>query len=574
MKRISRIFIAIFCALIISSLAQTGAAGSNSGSEIIDQDPNLVLLVFERINSDADLNGYDAENLRKRIINGEVILFVDKDSRNEIVTLGFADRMNYNLIDNPVVTDKIMIKKILGPALEYIIVNNFYSVDKVYEEATKINDKLTKKISATNDKDYWIISDKDFIEEVAQKLESKNMLRLRGRLVNSEYIDDVMASDIALYVKKRSGNFVGNEHIEKIAFFDRSEFDLAEDIRTPLFDEIWSFTQLQDDLNKETYAKLIDRSDWEVIVPPTNYYRHMRIAAFDPEIRFAFENDNQNLDYTKSVYSVFGKWGYDNIPILGYYSNELVLGLRYYVFDLNKGVERESFRVGAGVSFGVDRPFVTINPPENFFNSGVGVYLEGMLSWDLPFENAAVLDDIADYLDFNFGGKFSTEFKKAADYDLNDSTYFYALRNFADLELKFYTKATNLKLVPSLNLGDLTWSIGWNPIDIPRYLHDPRRPDIIDLNPNATHNFKRFDYIWYAKIGLEKPRGLLQHKFEIFLNWNAHRDYQYLGAGLEMMYYDLAGFQIKAAIGIPQKNLQGWSNDYYLIISPIVKLNF
>ncbi len=574
MKRQAIIFITIFTFYLCSSFAQTGSAQLNSDAVIVDQDPSLVLLVFERMNNTAPSKNYDAESLRKRIINGEVILFVEKDSKDNIVTLGFTDKTTQNLISDPVITDDGDIKNTLGTALEYILKNDYYADDKVFEEASKINQKLTKKISATNDKDYWVIGDADFIAEVAQKLESQNILRLRGRIVPSDYISDVMDLDVLIYVKKRSGNFVGNEHIERLAFYDKSEFDLDEEIRMPLFDEIWSYTQLQDELNEETYSTLANRDQWEIIVPRTNYSNNIRIAAFDPEIRFAFKNDSQNLTYTKNVYSAFGKWGYDNIPIFGYYSNELVMGVRYYVYDVNKGVEKESFRIGAGVSFGVDRPFTTINPPENFFNSGVGVYLEGMLSWELPFDNIAVLDEIADDLDFGFSGKFSTEFKKPGDYNLNDSTYFYALRNFANLELKFYTKATDLKLVPSLNLGDLTWSIGWNPIDIPKYLFAPRKSDIIDLNPNATNNFKRFDYIWYAKLGLEKSTGILQHKFEIFFDWNAHRKYEYLGASLEMMYYDLAGFQIKAAIGIPEKNLQGWSNDYYLVISPILKLNF
>lgn len=455
-----------------------------------------------------------------------------------------------------------------------------------------ILNEIKPRIALEKTEKKWIINDQDLVIEIARQLELSQKLYIMGEKVTIDYNQRVKNLPIIILVDERSVD----KNFDGITFFDYAELALPEDIQQPIYDKIL-YEELQGVSGLKQYFSIIkDKSSWTDIssdiipfrVEKTNM---VKLHAFEPEIRLyrmmlnnlkPKEGENPTTkELELNDISIFGKWGYDKIPVLGWYMDEIIVGLRYARKQATFEDYRRTSVVSLGMTIPMNRIFKKNDPAEKFLNSGNSVFAG--LKTVLPFWEK--------YIEINMESKFSINNKKSVNFDETTPFDFYTLRNFASFDVKYYTPIKDVEPFPGFNLGNLEVSLGYLFADFNYFRFDPMQPQV-EVNDVDFPSYKP-DHLLNLKIGLAKYDGFTAYRLDLFVITDLYYlggetkkvvdlngitrgvNQAYIGSNFEILFNDWFGFSTSFASYMPALDkLNGWAKDFYIVFSPIIKFNF
>ncbi|NLH60074.1 MAG: hypothetical protein GX452_01560 [Ignavibacteriales bacterium] len=431
-------------------------------------------------------------------------------------------------------------------------------------------------------KEQWLITDQQFIFDVASKLEIAKKLFNLGCQATVEYSRLVKRLRLVILVEK---NFY-NEEIDAITFLRESETKLPIDYRFEIYDRIL-LEDFRNVLTADQFTRLGNRVYWlsfdEGLEPSVSEltYNSVYISAFSPEyllyrIRtYSVPDEKTVLEESKPVYhdfSLFGQWGYDRIPLLGWYMDEYNLGLKYARRDNTFDKHREYVSTSFGITFPFERVFKKSEPDTRFVNSGQAVYLK--LVTPIP---GLVNDEFGKDFEFIFEGKMSINDRKSDNFKEKTPFIFNSLRSFLSYELKKYKILPKpIEPFPNIDLGYWEASIGAAQVDVREYTFDPAVIEVREKDLNKSSDiFKAFHNVFFIKTGLARYDGFTTYKLELAYHSDFQGSIGYFGTNFEILFNDTWGFMTKVAIGtVKKEDLKPWAKDLQVIFSPIIKFNF
>jgi len=521
--------------------------------------------------------------------------------------LSTIDNTNYTveLVDKS--TDVIEVKSRTLPAAELLRVlgiSFYYKLALAAGTAASSNNQLLMemlneikpRIALEKTEKKWIINDQDLVIEIARQLELSQKLYVNGEKAPLDYNQRVKNLPIVILVDERSVD----KNFDGITFFDYTELALPENIQQPIYDKIL-FEELQPIFQRTpelvSYFNLIeDKSSWTDISSDIIPFRiektnMVKLHAFEPEIRLyrmmlnnlkPKEGENPTTkELELNDISIFGKWGYDNIPIMGWFMDEIIVGLRYARKQATFEDYRRTSVVSLGMTIPLERVFKKAAPTEKFLNSGNSVFAG--LKTVLPFWEK--------YIEINLEAKLAINNKKTVNYDETTAFDFYSLRNFGSFDVKYYTPIKDIEPFPGFNLGNLEVSIGYLYAVFNYFRFDPLEKEV-EVNDKKFPSYKP-DHFMNLKVGLAKYDGFTSYRLDIFFLTDLYYlggevknitdlngisrgvNQAYVGANFEILFNDWFGFSTAFASYMPGlEKLNGWAKDFYIVFSPIIKFNF
>ncbi|MHC1738636.1 MAG: hypothetical protein AB9882_11565 [Ignavibacteriaceae bacterium] len=431
-------------------------------------------------------------------------------------------------------------------------------------------------------KEQWLITDQQFIFDVASKLEIAKKLYNLGCQTNVEYSRLVKRLRLVILVEK---NFY-NEEIDAITFYRESEVKLPIDYRVEIYDRIL-LEDFQNVLTGDQFNKLRNRIYWlsfdEGLEPSVSElnYNQVYFNAFSPEyllyrIRtYSVPDEKTVIEESKPVFhdfSIFGQWGYDRIPLLGWYMDEYNLGIKYTRRDSKFDKFREYVSTSVGVTFPFERIFKKSEPVERFLNSGHAIYLK--LVTPIP---GLVDDEFGKDFEFIFEGKMSINDRKTNSYKETGMFPFNSMRSFLSYELKKYKLLPKpIEPFPNIDLGFWEASIGASQVDVREYMFDPTMVEVREVNLDKSSDiFKAFHNVFFIKTGLARYEGFTTYKLEFAYHSDFKGTIGYFGTNFDILFNDTWGFMTKVAISMVKKEeLKPWAKDLQVIFSPVIKFTF
>lgn len=423
------------------------------------------------------------------------------------------------------------------------------------------------------DKERWVVDDRDIVKNILIEYEKQKSLFIFGVPVKGEYITKIKNKNLVVVITK----LPESQNIERLGFYlqeEISDASIPDSLRFPLFDESVHSSVIVKKFDKanEYYKIVTNQERWPPVVEYSgeNYKNfNLRIALFDPELKFI------NFGWDAEA-SIFAKWGYDNIPILGWYTDDIIAGFKYEDYGL-------PITGKIGMVLNTKRPWVNLDPKVPFYNSGTAIYwsLEGKF---VPFSAIISLFDPESGDKFNKYTQTSIESKISLN-NRKTSTYrdilpgdFYSFRTYINTEFKWmlpYEAAKNIQPFRGFNIGDLQLAVGITLADVRLFNLDFAQKEVKSLEDEKVNKFKHFAAMPFIKVSFVKSEGFVSHKFDLFLNRNFAESYSYIGATLELMlFHDIIGVQAKVMAGFDKDKLPVWSKDIYATVSPILKIKF
>ena len=444
-----------------------------------------------------------------------------------------------------------------------LLVSNFVfsqNVDsaKITSELQKIYYNLEYNTSSFDDvKKQWIINDPEMIRDFSNKFIAFNHVRVDGKNVNKEFIDElnnkIANGNVAVELRKR---FYDNE-IEYFAFINNNRSKLEKP--NVLFDPILDGFFLKSIIGKQLYGDLQEQSYFYTDLTKQEFsIKHgynfdVHLNALNSNIMFwNTTSNNQN----KYLLSFFGDWGNDNIHFPGWSLQQYFIGsqLTYYS-KLPPDPRNYNYSIKFGTGIQTSVPYQTTVPEIPLLQSGMNFYTK--LSASVFSKNFFVeLEGMATLTDY-----------KISDYKFTEPAKFNSIRNFYSFDLRA------IKLANLSDFGELELKAGISTHDFNEYEYNPANGGIVDLIPQKDF-MKRFNHFINTSIGVMKNGGIVQHKVDVFFGFNPEK-YGYYGININMMLSNTFGFDIRMSNSFGLTNVNyPWRMESYLVFSPIFRINY
>ncbi|MCE1189109.1 MAG: hypothetical protein LWX56_08195 [Ignavibacteria bacterium] len=436
------------------------------------------------------------------------------------------------------------------------------------ERLKKIYQGLEYNTASFNDlKRTWIVTDPVFVREIFNKFVVKNALRVNGKkprlAVLEENAKRIYDGEVFIDLRKR----YYDDEIEVLRFFKESRH-VDEDTSDYFFDAVNDFVfikeicgdELYADLKKQGYALNDITKTFFDYKPAYNFIAYFSLT--DPELMFWNTTTNKRNKY---FLSAIGRWGNDHIAIPGWYHPEYVVGLKLnYVDSLENNKEGYTYigEIGLGLP--------SVQPDLGFDNSFSGRRLEHSgTSFYLKFVGkplGALTPELAS-TEINLTALFTIGTKKAQDFEETSPKYFYSTRNYFDLFFKW----NNLGRVS--DFGSVNAGFGVSGFDLDYYYFDPSVPSLNMPKNQYTNGFK---YAIVAEGNLANTGSILSHSFGLQLSYNATEQLMFFGVKANIMISNSIGldFKVLSPIQTGSKLRPDYRPDSYLVLSPIIKINY
>jgi len=419
------------------------------------------------------------------------------------------------------------------------------------------------------------VDDPMIIIDLFEVFRAKNRITILDKPVDQVYLKYLMnriidKKDVVIYVQRPDEG----KKIDRVSFYSKAEMmdkDLPDSLRFPLFDECVSEVAVLDVVG--TSNSLSSEKKWETLVkkPENKDFESvaLRLSLFDPEFRLF----NSRWGATASL---FMKWGnYDNVPILGWYADEMALGVKY-------ADQSEMLSVAGGIVSNTTRPYKNLAPDVPFYNSGLGLYfnINGTflpLIWALSVSGVDEEQAKKDFIvSLEFRTNINNNRKTSTFKDLKADTDFYTLRNILNYELRYKIRGVTIEPFKGLIFGSPEIALGAVHFDDRLYRFELGQKEVYDPKGDKMMDFSK--NMISLKLAFVKATGFVKHKIEVFYNSNklmlVNPDYAFLGASLEIMFNNWIGFQAKIASRVGSETSLPWTKDIYGIFSPIIMLDF
>jgi len=446
--------------------------------------------------------------------------------------------------------------------LLFMTIEIYSQVDREIVELETIYENLEYKTIAFDDlKKNWLIKDPILTREIFNRFIVNNGLYENGRRLRLHEIKkkaEVIYEDKA-YVELKM-RYYDNE-IESIKFISETEAKKRPDKRIYLFDPIEDCVYIREILGDRVYNLIQSRSysmndiTKDYFESNVGYYFDLYFNALDPEVMvWSTTSDYKN----KYMVSIFGQWGNDKICVPGWYSTDLVMGVKLSYTDKvkkDRAITYYLYNIQLGSGFTAKQPFKDDRVrPRNLFNSGTNFYFKfsGNPLFFLRVEN------------FQMGieGLTTLEDKAYQDYKINYAASFYSMKNYLVFQMK-QSRILNL-----FDFGELELGLGYATHDIYHFILDNAMQRVVMLEP------KRDIMLPFFEVGVSREGGLLQHNVSITFNWNNESSYGWLAFRGMFMLSNTVGFDFRyfTAVGNVY-NLPFWQSEgYYIVFSPIFRI--
>jgi hypothetical protein len=434
---------------------------------------------------------------------------------------------------------------------------------KDIKELQNIYDNLEYNTTVYNDvKKKWLISDPLIVREAFNRFVVRNAFRKNGKPVSMETIQQ-RSQDIfegKLYIDVRQRYY--DTQLEYFAFLHENQ--LEEEKPEYFFDPVTDGFYLEEIIGELLYKKIVSQSYYFSNLTQVNhntregYYYDVNLNFLDPELMLWSATTQERNKY---AFSMFGKWGNDRIFIPGWFLSEYFAGIKLTYYDL-VGANRDEYTYSINLAYGVSagQPYDYNIPQKPLYKSGKSFYLK--LSGDL----LQLLTNNSRDLYFDIEGMFTTSGYEKPDYGVySEPVDFFAVRDYYSV----HAKLKNIFEVPELGMFEAGAGLSSHSI----YNFQLNQAKVFDKAPKKW--IDRFDHFASVEFGVNKPGGLIQHNINFLSGYNLQREYLYLGVAAKFMLNNTFGLDIRYvnSLGLKQ-NEQPWRNNYYLVFSPIIRINY
>lgn len=442
----------------------------------------------------------------------------------------------------------------------------FAQVDREQSELEEIYENLEYKTIAFDDlKKNWLIKDPILTREIFNRLVVNNAVYENGAKVKLSEVKkkaELIYDDLA-YVELKQRYY--DKEIESLKFFTEDQAEKKPEERVYLFDPLEDCIYIREVMGDRVYNMIQEKTyglsdiTKDYFESNVGYYFDIYFHALDGEIMFW----NTTSGYkNKYLVSVFEKWGNDFINIPGWNFNDIVTGIKLSYTDRVKKDRATSYylyniQIGSGMS--AKRPLDDVSKYDRDFlyNSGSNVYfkLSGNPLFFLKVK----------YFQLGIEGLVNLEDKAFEDYDLEEYSMFYSMKNYYVLSAK-QTNIFNL-----FDFGEFELGAGAAMHDMYHYTLNPDVKKVLPAEPLTP--FIDYKY-FYGEMGVSREGGLLQHN--LTLNYSMSPDLPYGWASVKamLMISNTIGLDFRYFLAVGDtKQLPSWQADgYYIVFSPILRI--
>lgn len=403
-------------------------------------------------------------------------------------------------------------------------------------------------------KEKWIVSDKNLVRTLFNQFIVNKLYPSKDIFLFNRNISD---GNIYLKITKR----YFDDELEKI------EFKTYKHTSVVLPKKIDGFF-LRVLVGSDVYKKIKDKSYHTIITKkefqkPSIYNYDILLSTLEPEVMFwqaTTSNINDQIQ-NKYLLSFFGKWGNDNLMIPGWFASDYIGGLKLtYKKDILK--RNSIYSLAIGTNFKSGDPFPNIMPSKPIFFSGRSIYFDfwGNLKKDL---------------NLNIEGKFRIQEYTRQKYHYISQRHrvFYTVKNYMVLNLEI-NKLTSIPLPGGATFGTLNATVGFSFFDLEHLQFIPTEINIIHLDNVDENIFKRIQKNFNIDFSIKSPEGFFKYQINpLFINYNLGNKYGYLGIKLKALLNDTFGIDVRFFRKF-SGNIPAWRNNYYIVFSPILRINY
>jgi hypothetical protein len=412
----------------------------------------------------------------------------------------------------------------------------------------------------------WFIGDRGLVHDIISRLLARGAVRDMHRNALSpnarHELNSLINED---YVEVMCVRRFDRSDIEKLVLYSPHDPSVTDGI-SPIVDKV----MLEKYLGTELYEK-VKSKDYPVNGTSERRVESQRQKSFDLYLHlfyphFMIWQDTQLIpDAPDSIrrpirqrqwaVSLFGQMGHDYLSLPSWYRSSMIGGLKVSYVDntayvlRDKDYETFSFWVGYDESINFSVPPGKTGTSNSFFKerllqgSGAAIFVKStwIPKYDYPGDG--------EYLKLSVEGAVAITEKKGYGATVPDS--FYTVRNYLSLQ------GTLRHL---LGIVDVGAGVSWH--DLQKIRRNPE--PIVHLEP-TTNNIVPF-----FEAGISQDGSLLQ--FALSTQINIHNGYRYLIVKSLLMLNNWIGVDVRYfnAFG----NLPDWHYDNYIMISPVIRINY
>ncbi|GJQ33049.1 MAG: hypothetical protein HBSAPP04_18880 [Ignavibacteriaceae bacterium] len=441
-------------------------------------------------------------------------------------------------------------------------------VDPKMDKLNKIYRNLEYNTSAFDDlREKWIVIDPVLVRAVFNKFLVSNALRIDGKKPKLDFVkekvQDIYKGEVFIDLRKR----YYDDEIDLFRFYSEDKILKNPEALDFFFDPVEDYVRIQDIVGQENY-NLLKAQRYAFNDVSKTYYDEKLAYKFD--INFSmldpyltFYNFTTN-DKNKYLISAFGRWGYDNIAIPGWFSPALNAGIRVTYIDRilnNRPNDVFTFDVGMGIP--VSQPFVDKLVPhgKRHFMTGQNIYI------NLKGNFLRYAGDYWKDYDILLEGSFSLNtFEPGQIKHVSELSNISSVRNYFNLGIE------RRNFVDLESFGFLGAALGFGLYDVQDYTLDPSQPALIEL-PAAGGKSKFFVQ---AQGIISKDDALFAYTLAPTLFFNTAETNLYYGFNLSFLISNSFGFTFKFYNGtaLGSDPLPGYRGDTYVVFSPIIRINY
>ncbi len=454
-----------------------------------------------------------------------------------------------------------------------------YEKQAIYK---RIYENLEYRTDGFNDlKKQWYLNEPMIIRQIYNNLVLNGFLLHNGHPITNEDTLKLFSNKFynsRVLVKLRQRYY--DDEIERMEFILENENPGIDTAR--FIDPIKDWVLVREAVGDSLY-EVLKKKKYTYTNLTKDYFQHYNLyfydlyfSAINPSLMFWASTSEANTQFDsespfnkfnradKYTMSFFGKWGVDQLSKPGWYFSDYIVGLKILHLDMLVN-DPDDFEYGLylGFNFGVKDVLVensSFFKPRRIDSKTSNMYIKAAFN---PFTLLGY-----DWRYFNLGVEsfYNIKDKPVTEDDIKilqetgaDYIYSHTIKNFTTIY------AQQKYLTDVLGLGYLFLGMG-----ITFHNYSLLTATVDDSEFQVFENTK---YIVPSfEIGLTKSGGLIYSETIFQLNYNSKAKFGFWGIKLHMLIRNSIGFDIKYFKGF--RNVPGWHQDSYFVISPIIRINF
>jgi hypothetical protein len=416
----------------------------------------------------------------------------------------------------------------------------------------------------------WFIGDRDLVQDITRKLISRGAIRDLNRNVLPRSIRQRLTSLInedfveVMCVRRFDGE------LQRLVLFSPYDPSVTDSI-SPIVDKV-EMERVLGSLYKTIKAREypINGTSTRRTTSQQQITYDLYLHLFNPH--FMIWQDTQLIPnagevsdpkaprpvrQTRWMVSLFGQSGNDYLSLPSWYMSSMIGGLKVsYINNTQHAIKERDYET-FGIWVGYEEA-VNFSVPRGETGSSNAIFKDRLLqgSGSKVFVRATWIPEYnyparGEYIKFAIEGAVGISEKKGYGAGVPDS--FYSVRNYLSLR-------GSLKHL--LGIFDVGTGVSWHD------LHHIRRT----TNPISRVEPSQNNFIPFVEVGISQDESLLQYAISTEFNYNLH-GYSYFAVKSRLMLSNWLGVDVRYYNGFGS-NLPEWHYDNYIMITPIIRINY